>query len=98
MNAWIHERTGNIFMRRVFTEPTKLEELYEFFTYGLPLTPLDWRLRWWVNATNNTIRRRLWYVETTLHSNSIMVDYQPGVKADSAWYIYEEKYLPYVHK
>ena len=93
------ERTGNILMKKRFTEPANPEELYEFFTYGLPLTPLDWRLRWWVNATHNSIKRRVWYVRTTLHSDSIIVDYQPTVKkSDNSWYIYEWKHLPYVHK
>ena len=86
-------------MRRIFTEPTKPEELYEFFTYGLHLTPLDWSHRWCVNATHNSIKRRVWYVKTTLHSDSIIVNYQPTVKkSDASWYILEWKYLPYVHE
>lgn len=81
-------------MRKIFTEPVKPEELYEFFTYGLPQTPLDWTLRWHPNAIQNTIRRRLWYVETTLHSASVLVNYQPGSKrSEYSWYMYEHKYL-----
>jgi hypothetical protein len=76
-------------MKKIFTEPANPEELYAFFTYGLPLDPLNRNLRWHPNSTLNRIKRRTWVVETTLHSDSIMVDYQPGVKADSAWYIYE---------
>ena len=86
-------------MRKIFTEPVKPEELYEFFTYGLPLTPLDWKHRWCVNATKNFIKRRVWYVETTLHAESIIVDYQPTIKeSDNSWYIFEWKYRPYVYK
>lgn len=86
-------------MRRIFTEPAKPEELYEFFTYGLPLTPLDWRLRWWVNATSNTIRRRLWYVKTLLHSEDVTVEYQAGSKeSDASWFMHEWKYSPHVYK
>lgn len=86
-------------MRKIFTEPANPKELYEFFTYGLALAPLDWRLRWNVNATHNSIRRRVWYVETTLYSESVIVDYQPTVKeSDDSWYMHEWKYLPYVHK
>ena len=93
------ERTGNILMKKIFTEPANPEELYEFFTYGLPLTPLDWSYRWRVNATHNSIKRRTWYVKTTLRSDSIAVDYQPTVKeSDNSWYIYEWKSCPYVRK
>lgn len=95
----MNERTGNILMRKIFTEPTKPEELYEFFTYGLPQTPLDWTLRWHPNAVQNTIRRKLWYVKTILHSDSVIVNYQPTVKkSDNSWYLFEWKYLPYVHE
>lgn len=86
-------------MRKVFTEPVKLEELYEFFTYGLPQTPLDWRLRWQPNAIQNTIRRKLWYANIVWHSASVLVDYQPGSKrSDYSWYIYERKYLANVYQ
>lgn len=95
----MNERTGNILMRRIFTKPTKPEELYEFFTYGLPLTPLSWSYRWCANDTYNFIKRRVWYVKTTLHSDSITVNYQPTVKkSDNSWYIFEWKYSPYVHE
>lgn len=83
------ERTGNIPMKKIFPRPSKPEELYAFFTYGLPLDPLNWYLRWYPNSTLNRIKRRTWVVETTLHFDSIMVDYQPGVKANDAWRIYE---------
>ena len=79
-------------MRRIFTRPANPEELYAFFTYGLSLSPTNYRLWWYPNSTLNIIKRRTWVVETTLHSDSIMVDYQPGVKADSAWYMYEEMF------
>lgn len=86
-------------MRRVFTEPTKPEELYEFFTYGLHLTPLDWRHRWWVNATCNSIRRRLWYARIFLQSDSATLEYQAGNKeSDNSWFIHEWKYSPHVYK
>ena len=79
-------------MRKIFTEPTKPEELYEFFTYGLSLDPLDWRLHWWVNSTYNTIRRRLWYVETTRHSVSATIEYQAGSKkTDKSWNMHVHK-------
>ena len=82
-------------MKKIFTAPRNIEELYEFFTYGLPLTPIDWRHRWRVNATLNSIKRRTWYVKTTLHSDSIVVDYQSTVKeSDDSWYIYEWKSCP----
>lgn len=86
-------------MKKIFTEPVNPEELYEFFTYGLPLAPLDWRLRWWVNATKNTIRRRSWYAKILLHSASVSVEYQAGSKeSDDSWYMYEPRYLTNVHK
>ena len=85
-------------MKKIFTAPRNIEELYEFFTYGLPLTPIDWRHRWRVNATINSIKRREWYVKTTLHSDSIVVDYQPTVKeSGNRWYMYERKYLTNVY-
>jgi hypothetical protein len=95
MNAWIHEKTGNILMRRVFTEPTKPEELYAFFTYGLALNPLNWRCNhWYPNATINSIKRRLWNIDTTLHSQTITVEYQAGIRdSDSYWFIHESRYL-----
>lgn len=89
MKVRIDVRTGHTGMKRIFTKPSKPEELYEFFTYGLALSPLNWKLRWYPNSTLNRIKRRTWVVDTTLHSDSIMVDYQPGATADSAWYIYE---------
>lgn len=93
------ERIGSTHMKRIFTEPANPEELYEFFTYGLHLTPLDWRHRWCVNATVNTIRRRLWYARTLLHSESISVEYQAGSKeSDASWYMNEWKYLTNVYK
>lgn len=86
-------------MKKIFTEPVNPEELYKFFTYGLALAPLDWRLHWWVNATSNTIRRRLWYVKTLLHSDSVTVEYQAGSKeSDASWFIHEWKYSPHVYK
>lgn len=86
-------------MKKIFTEPANPEELYEFFTYGLPLTPLDWNYRWCINATVNTIRRRLWYARTLLHCESVTVEYQAGNKeSDASWCIHEWKYLPYEHK
>ena len=95
----MHERTGNILMRKIFTEPTKPEELYEFFTYGLALNPLDWTLHWHPNSMHNTIRRRSWYVRITWPSASIVVDYQAGYReSDKSWYMYQRKYLTNVHK
>lgn len=86
-------------MKKIFTEPANPEELYKFFTYGLHLTPLDWKHRWCVNATVNTIRRRLWYARTLLNSASITVEYQAGNKeSDASWYMHEWKYLPYEYK
>ena len=92
-------RTGNILMKKIFTEPANPEELYKFFTYGLHLAPLDWRHRWRVNATVNTIRRRLWYARTILHSASVTVEYQAGNKeSDASWFIHAWKYSPHVYK
>lgn len=86
-------------MRKVFTEPMNPEELYEFFTYGLPQTPLDWTFRWHPNAVHNTIRRRLWYVRTLLHSDCVTVEYRPGVKrSDYSWYMHEWRYVINVHE
>lgn len=90
----MNERTGNILMKKIFTEPANPEELYEFFTYGLVLNPLDYRLRWWPESTSNTIRRKVWYIKTTVHSESIIVDYQSGTReSNNSWYMYERKYL-----
>ena len=95
----MNERIGNIPMRKIFTEPTKPEELYEFFTYGLSLNSLDWRSHWWPDNMINHIKRRLWCVRIVSHSTSISMDYQPGVKqSENSWYIYERKYLTNVHK
>ena len=95
----MNERTGNILMKKIFTEPANPEELYEFFTYGLALTPLDWTLRWQPNAIQNTIRRKLWYVNVIWHSESVLVDYQPGSKrSDYSWYMYERRYVINVHE
>ena len=86
-------------MKKIFTEPANPEGLYEFFTYGLALTPLDYRHHWYVNATRNTIKRRLWHVDTLMHSDSISVEYQAGVKeSDYSWFIYEWKYVTNVYK
>ena len=86
-------------MKKIFTEPANSEELYKFFTYGLSLAPLDWRHRWYANATSNTIKRRLWYVRTFLHSDSVTVDYQSGSKeSDASWFMYEWKYLTNEHR
>lgn len=86
-------------MRKIFTEPVNPEELYEFFTYGLPQTPLDWTFRWHPNAVQNTIRRRLWCVRIMSHSTSISMYYQPGVKrSEYSWYFYEQEYVINVHE
>lgn len=93
MGVQTDERTGNILMKKVFSKPANLEELYKFFTYGLPLTPLNYRYRWSVNATHNSIKRRVWYVRTSLYADSVIVDYQPRVKeSDDSWYMYEWKW------
>lgn len=80
-------------MRKIFTQPTEPEELYVFFTYGLPLTPLDWALRWQANGIHNTIRRKVWYAGVINHLGYTIIDYQSGTKTDSnSWYMYESKY------
>lgn len=92
-------RTGSILMKKIFTEPVKPEELYEFFTYGLALDPLDWQRRWNPDIVYNTIRRRTWYVEVIWYDESITIDYQPEIKeSDKSWYMHERKYLKNVYK
>lgn len=81
-------------MKKTFTEPIKPEELYMFFTYGLALTPLDWRSHWWPENIINHIRRRLWCIRVVSHTSSVMVEYHAGNKeSDKSWYMYERKYL-----
>ena len=80
-------------MIKTFPKPKKPEELYEFFTYGLALTPTDWRHVWWVNATHNTIKRRTWYADITYQAGCCTVEYQAGLGKNKAfWYMPEWKY------
>jgi hypothetical protein len=82
-------RTGNILMKKIFTKPKTVKELYEFFTYGLPLNPNNYRnCNWHVNATCNSIKNRNWRIYATVHSHNILLDYYSGSKTNHwEWYL-----------
>ena len=87
MIVWIDERIGVIPMKRIFEKPQTVEELYEFFLYGMPLTPTSKWYRWYSSVNRKCYaRRRGWQISAMNHYIRDSIIYRSGTTSkDIGW-------------
>ena len=87
MQLRINERTGVIPMKRIFEKPQTVEELYEFFLYGMPLTPTSKWYRWYSSVNRKRYaRRRGWQISVMNHDIRNSLTYYSGTTSnDTGW-------------
>jgi hypothetical protein len=74
----------------LFLKPTKPEELYRFFTYGMPL----WRTVNQYNSYGNCFRRKGWNVLVTADRDTpwLSMAYYANWNKPESWRLEEYKY------
>ena len=77
-------------MRKILTEPTKPEELYGFFTYGMPLEYTDTQYVSYANC----IRKRGWNVLVTADRDNVWLEvaYYANWNRSETWHLETYKY------
>ena len=93
MQLRINERTGVIPMKRIFEKPQTVKELYEFFLYGIPLTPISKWYRWTSSANRKCYaRRRGWQISVMNHDTRDSLIYHSGTTSkDTGWCLHVHK-------
>ena len=74
-------------MKRIFEKPQTVKELYEFFLYGIPLTPISKWYRWTSSVNRyNYARRRGWQIYVANKPFRDYVTYRSGTTSrDIGW-------------